>query len=160
MGMTGRPSTYTEELGDAICEALANTDKGLRHVLKEIEGAPSFACVHQWRHDHASFADKFAQAKKRQIENMAEDIVDHTMDESLDPNVRRLIVDTKKWLLAKLLPRTYGDKLDITSGNEALATPSHLIDARVQSIIMQAHARRLGEQAAPVLDANALKLLD
>ena len=89
---------------------------------------------------------------------MADDIVDHAMDSELDPNERRLIVDTKKWLLTKLMPKTYGDKFDVTSGGEALAAPAHTIDARIQSIIMQAHARRQARLEG--LDDNALKLLD
>ena len=32
----------------------------------------------------------------------------------------RLKVDTRKWLLAKMHPKKYGDKIDMTSGNEPL----------------------------------------
>jgi hypothetical protein len=102
----------------------------------------------------------FAQAKEQQLHNMAEDIVDIAHDETIEPNARRLMVDTRKWLLSKLMHKTYGDKLDVTSGGETLNTGNAmLVDQRVQSIIMQAQARRAGHEL-PELDANALKLLD
>lgn len=93
---------------------------------------------------------------------MANDIVDIARDDTIDPQDKRVRIDTMRWLLSKLIPKTYGDKLDVTSGGEALAAPSHLIDQRVQSIIMQARMRRLanGQLAIDGLDENALKLLD
>ena len=103
----------------------------------------------------------YAQAKHQQLHAMAEDIVDISMDDSLDANDKRVRIDARKWLLAKLMPKTYGDKLDVTSGGEPLAAPAHQIDARVQSIIMQAHARKaLGKEIADQLGQEALKLLD
>lgn len=37
---------------------------------------------------------------------------------------RRLLIDTIKWRLGKERPEKYGDRLDITSGNKALAVPA------------------------------------
>lgn len=143
----GRPPGYSNELADRICEAVANSQSGLRKTLESDPEFPALASVRDWLKKHAYFSQAFAHAKRQQLEAMAEDIVDHAMDERLDPNERRLIVDTKKWLLSKLLPKTYGDKLDLTSSGEALAVPSHQIDARIQSIIMQAQMRQRGQLA-------------
>lgn len=38
----------------------------------------------------------------------------------------RLRVDTLKWYCAKLAPRTYGDKIDLTSGGEPIRPPQHM----------------------------------
>jgi hypothetical protein len=140
----GRPTTYSEELGRQICDAIAASQDGLRKTLEANPELPAFGTVQHWVRNNAQFSGMFAQAKRQQIEAMAEDIVDISRDDSLEPNDKRIRVDTLKWLLSKLIPKTYGDKIDVTSGGEALATPSHLIDARVQSIIMQAQQRRLG----------------
>jgi hypothetical protein len=150
---------YDADLADRVCLALAGSDKGLRATLKEIDAGISPQAVFEWAQNNAQFADKFAQAKRQQIEMMAEDIVDIANDDSLDPNDKRIRIDTRKWLLSKLLARTYGDKLDITSDGEKLSTPSHVIDQRVQSIIMAARIRR-GQVAIEGLDDNALKLLE
>lgn len=158
---------YTEELADRICHALAASEKGLRGTLKalseEHNDIPSMATVYEWARNNAQFSNKFADAKNQQLQTMAEDIVDIAERDDLDPNDKRIRIDTRKWLLSKLMHKTYGDKLDVTSGGEALAAPAHLIDQRVQSIIMQAAARkRAGDGTVGTLglDANALKLLD
>ncbi len=65
---------------------------------------------------------------------------------------------TRRWYLSKLRHKTFGDKLDVTSGGEALAAPSHQIDARVQSIIMQAQARK--RAVVDGLDDEAQGLLE
>jgi hypothetical protein len=33
---------------------------------------------------------------------------------------RRLQVDARKWVVSKLLPKKFGDKIDVTSGDEKL----------------------------------------
>lgn len=159
--MAGRPTTYTEEIGAAICKAVAASQDGLRKTLERDSSLPPFATVQGWLRNNAQFSTAYAQARGQQLEAMADDIVDVSRDDSLDPQDKRVRIDAMKWLLSKLIPRTYGDKIDVTSGGEALATPSHLIDARVQSIIMQARARRDGQglEAIEGLDDKALKLL-
>lgn len=148
-------------MAEKICKAVAASQSGLRKTLEDDPELPAYGCVLEWLQRYAQFSSAYAQAKKQQIEAMAEDIIDISRDESLEPNDKRIRVDTLKWLLSKLIPKTYGDKLDLTSGGEALATPSHLIDARVQSIVMQAHARRAkGHELLSALDDNALKLLE
>ncbi len=141
---TGRPTGYSNELADRICEAVANSQSGLRKTLERDPQLPAFGTVQDWLQRHAYFSQVFAQAKQAQLQAMAEDIVDLASDDTLDPHDKRIRIDTRKWLLSKLIPKTYGDKLDVTSGSEALALPSHQVDARIQSIIMMAHARKKG----------------
>lgn len=154
----GRPEVYSEELADRICAAVAQANCGLRKLLADEPDFPSLPTVQSWMTKHAYFFNAYTHAKGDQLRAMAEDIVDIAADEDIDVNARRLMVDTRKWLLAKLIPRTFGDKLDVTSGGEALAVPSHQVDARIQSIIMQAQRRKLVDIEG--LDDNALKLLE
>ncbi len=156
--MVARANLYTPELAARICEAVATSQKGLRKTLEDDPELPAFGTVWQWIQHRAEFATAYAQARRTQIQAMAEDIVDLSNDETLDPNDKRIRIETRKWLLSKLIPRTYGDKLDVTSDGQALAVPSHQVDARIQSIIMQAQLRKASD-ALP-LSAEALKLLD
>jgi hypothetical protein len=41
----------------------------------------------------------------------------------------KLKVDTYKWLMAKLDTKNYGDKVDVTSGNEKISTSPTVIVA-------------------------------
>ena len=61
--------------------------------------------------------------------------------------------------MSKLLPRKYGDRIDITSDGECLAAPRHQIDACVQSIVIQT-AERICTREAQFCLAEALELLD
>jgi hypothetical protein len=160
--MAGRPTTYTPELGAKVCELIASSASGLRKLSKENDWFPSVPTLLNWQSNHAQFSDQYAQAKRHQLEMLAEDIVDISNDDSLEPNDKRVRIDAIKWLLSKLIPKTYGDKLDLTSGGEALSVSPQMIDARVQSIILAAQARKqhtIGG-ADLTLSANALKLLD
>lgn len=154
----GRPEIYTEELALAVCEAVRCSEKGLRGTLEDDPALPELRTVQRWQQNNAHFCQMFADAKTDQLRAMAEDIIDISNDDSLDPNDKRIRIDTRKWLLAKLMWKQYGDKLDLTSGGEVMAPATHLIDARVQSIIMQAAARKA--RGLEGLDAKALSLLD
>ncbi len=155
----GAPSIYSEELADKVCKAIATSQAGLRKTLASDPELPALVTVQLWMANIPNFAVQYSQAKNTQLKSMAEDIVDISRDETLDPNDKRIRIDTLKWLLSKLIPRTYGDKLDVTSDGQQLAVPSHQVDARIQSIIMMAQQRKAGGDA-PVLDAEALKLLE
>ena len=93
---------------------------------------------------------------------MAEDILKLADDQSTasgDVQRSKLGVETRKWLMSKLLPRKYGDRIDITSDGECLAAPRLQIDARVQSIVMQT-AEQMRTREAQFCPAEALELLD
>ena len=158
----GMPTSYTEEMAQRVCEAVRASQQGLRGTLKADSSLPSVEIVMRWMDQYASFRSNYTLAKNDQLRLMAEDIIDIAKDDSLDVNDRRLPVDTRKWLLSKLIPKTYGDKLDVTSGGEAMAAPSHQIDARIQSIIMQAQKRKAGGDTLQLeaLSHEARALLD
>jgi hypothetical protein len=64
----------------------------------------------------------------------------------------QLRVETRKWLLAKMLPKVFGDKLDVTSGNKPLqsASASDLAKALLASM------PRLALPEPDVIDAEAV----
>ena len=156
----GRPTLYSEEMGKRICEAIACSDRGLRKTLEMDPELPIYGTVLGWLNKYASFYEAYARAKQQQLESMAEDIVDISNDDALDANDKRIRIDTRKWLLSKLIPKTYGDKIDVTSDGKALAVPTHSIDARVQSIIMQAYQRKQGVELLGELGEEAKSLLE
>jgi len=56
---------------------------------------------------------KYAGAKESMIEAMADDTAAIGDDQSIEPNSRRIMVDTRKWLLSKMVPKRFGDKLEL-----------------------------------------------
>lgn len=94
---------------------------------------PSVATVLRWARDNAEFNALYRSAREDLLEHWAEEIQTISDDGSNDwmeretergrivrtvdhehVNRSRLRVDTRKWLLSKLAPRKYGDKLELS----------------------------------------------
>jgi hypothetical protein len=129
--MKGRPSIYSEKLADKICERLASGES-LLSICKD-EGFPHESTVRAWAlDDREGFYTKYARAREIQAEVMADQILEIADDGLNDfkevdgrqvvdqENIQRskLRVDTRKWLMSKVLPKKYGDKVTtaITDG--------------------------------------------
>lgn len=103
--------------------------------------AASTVCLWLLDEDKKLFSEQYARARATQAELMFEDILDIADDSSADTMVAkiggkeqivenrefttrsRLRVDTRKWYLSKVLPKKFGEKLDLTSDGKALPTP-------------------------------------
>jgi hypothetical protein len=126
---------YTEdertELFDAICESII-IGKSLRKALNEVDLPAKTFFI--WLREDETKSKQYAQAATERAELMFEDMLDIADDgrndfiESEDgtrlnsENIQRsrLRVDTRKWALSKMMPKKYGDKLDLTTGGEKI----------------------------------------
>lgn len=124
----GRPSLYSEELAERICEKIAD-GVSLKDICEE-DWAPSRTAVFRWLNVHPEFANSYASAREAQAELLAEEIKaisdDGRRDYKTDADGNevpdhdhiarsKLRVDTRKWIASKLKPKVYGDRqqLDI-----------------------------------------------
>lgn len=133
----GRPTIFTKELGDKICEDLA-LGISMRSVTKE-DWCPSMATIFRWIRENKEFQEQYARAKEESTDAMSEDLLDIADDSTNDfvdivredgstftkadqENIQRarLRVDTRKWLMSKMKPKKYGDKMDVTSDGKAI----------------------------------------
>lgn len=120
----GRPSDYTKEKGDQICE-LITEGKSLRTVCKE-EGMPSIATIFKWQRDNPEFLNQYTRAKEEQADTNAEELQDisqKVLQGVYDPAAARVAADILKWSSSKLKPKKYGDKIDHTTNGKDLPTP-------------------------------------
>lgn len=77
-----------------------------------------------WLNDDAELAAEYARAREDLIERMAQEVLELSdVDVGLQPDGKKdwaavqkhkLQVDTRKWLLSKLAPKKFGDKLELT----------------------------------------------
>lgn len=126
----GRSSTFSQEKADAICAALEQ-GQTLRKACAE--HGLNHATVLLWTKDHPAFADQYAEARQIGYQLLADEIIEISDDSSGDVivddegNTRtdaervarsRLRVDTRKWMLSKMLPKIYGDKIETTHKGE------------------------------------------
>lgn len=132
----GRPEVYTQELADQLCMYLA-MGESMRTACAH-EGMPAMSTVFTWFRTQPGFTDQYARAKQEASDAMAEEILDIADDGTNDymtitkgdfeynvedrevTNRSKLRVDTRKWLMAKMKPKKYGEKVDITTGGKPL----------------------------------------
>ena len=112
MSELGRPTLYTPELAETICQRLAEGES-LRHICKA-DDFPDHSTVTQWVvQDREGFSNQYARARQAQALLWADEIV--SIADNKEPTEihqrSRLRVDTRKWLLSKVLPKVYGDKV-------------------------------------------------
>ena len=108
----GRPTLYTPEIAEEICERLA-AGESLLAICRD-EHMPAESTVRDWAlADREGFSAKYAHARLLQAHRMADEIVDMSDDKNTETNRSRLQVDTRKWILSKVLPKIYGEKLTV-----------------------------------------------
>ncbi len=123
MRMMGRPTIYSNDLADAICAELS-AGKSLKQICGE-DRYPSEYAVYSWLAKYPDFQKKYSCAREHwanaEFENILAIADDSTNDTVLGedgeerPNHEwitrsRLRVDTRKWALARMNPRKYGEK--------------------------------------------------
>jgi hypothetical protein len=106
----GQITVYSPELAAEICCRVANGET-LRDVCRT-PGMPPVSTVRWWyTHDVEGFAILYAQARQSQVESWGDEIVSISEERDSEPNDRRVRIDTKRWLMSKLVPKRYGDRI-------------------------------------------------
>lgn len=127
----GRPTDYTPEIAARIIEQLAD-GKSLRSICR-LDDMPPESTVRLWAmDDREGFSAQYTRARELGYLAMADELLEiantpqigrktKTTDEGKVETTegdmiehRRLQVDTRKWMLSKMLPKVFGDKLALT----------------------------------------------
>ena|ERR1035437_1203728 len=137
----GRPSKFTPELADNICNLLSD-GWSLRRVC-ELEIMPEKITVLRWLRDDEVFRTQYTRAKQESADSLTDEILDIADDARNDwmkddynkgktpgyqlngEHIQRskLRIDSRIWLASKLKPKKYGAQIDVTSDGKALPTP-------------------------------------
>lgn len=113
----GRPTIYSEDLRDEICERIA-LGESVREIIKD-DDMPEMRTIFRWLKEKEDFRQQYTRAKEEQADAYEEMMLITARTEE-DVARARLIVDTMKWTASKLKPKKYGDKVDVTSDGEKL----------------------------------------
>jgi len=130
----GRPSGFTEEIADVICERLANGES-LRAICRD-DGMPSTSMVFRWLGEFSNFRDRYARAREAQADALFDEILEIADETTFDTEITengsrpnsewiarsRLRVDARKWMASKLAPKKYGEKLELAGDQSAPLT--------------------------------------
>lgn len=124
---------YSSDLAAAILDQLAS-GKSLRAICTA-PGMPTEGAVRSWAvENHDGFGDRMERARVIGCHALADDILDiadraHDSDSAAAARVQ---TENRRWLLSKLLPKTYGDRLDV----------NHTGTVTVAALLTEARQRR------------------
>lgn len=133
---TGRPTIFAEETATEIIERLAGGES-LRGICQDAH-LPNISTVIRWLGKHPEFCAQYARARETwaesEFERMMEiadtvtlgertKVISEGVDDAGNPVVKsketvrgdmieraKLQVDTRKWALARMSPKKYGDR--------------------------------------------------
>lgn len=127
MADRGRPSDYSNAMADAICERISD-GQSLRSIC-EADEFPHKATVFRWLAENEAFRDQYARARDTQAEVLFDEMItiaDTPMlgqktkigsdgkSETTEGDMiehRRLQIEARKWVLGRMAPKKYGDKV-------------------------------------------------
>ena len=127
--MTGRPSLYTPELAEEICERIASGES-LRAICSAAH-MPSESAVRKWAtKDHDGFSAQYARARALRADVYADEIIEIAdavahAESIVEVQAARLRCDNRKWVASKMQPKKYGDKIE-TENRTRVATEDPL----------------------------------
>lgn len=125
----GRPTVYTEALALDICERIAS-GQALVRICRD-ETMPGITTVYRWLIEREEFRDMYTRAREDQADTLADEIQTIADEPMLGERVtvkgkgkkrtrevvtgdmiehRRLRVEARKWIAAKLKPRVYSER--------------------------------------------------
>lgn len=127
----GRPTRYSAKLAERILARLID-GQSLREICRD-KGLPAESTVRLWAvSDIDGFSARYTQAREAQMDRFAEEIIEIADDGTNDWIERqlndgrtetapdhehitrsRLRVDTRKWLMSKLAPKRYGERMEL-----------------------------------------------
>ena len=141
----GRPSLYSETVGAIILVRMVEGES-LRSVCRD-PALPDRSTVYQWMNKNPSFAAQYARAREALVEHWADEIIEIADDGTTDYVTKvgrngteyeavdqehiqrsRLRVDTRRWLMSKLKPGVYGDRVEVE--NTGVVTVQHELSDR------------------------------
>lgn len=132
-GAGGRPSAYTDDLADAICEAIIASDQGLDHICEDSAGFPNAATIYRWVVERPEFREKYTRAKEAQGHRQA----DLALKEALgatDASLGRLKWDARRWHASKLAAKSYGDKVELAHSGAVQVTKVELVGPQAEAL--------------------------
>ena len=130
---------FTQEVADSVLELLAEGNS-LRKAAKE--AGTSEGTVYRWLDMNPQFAEEYARVRACAYRMLADEIIEISDETEVEAKYQgddvkldlsatavarnRLRVDARKWMLSKMLPKVYGDKLELGGGLSIDSTIEHI----------------------------------
>jgi hypothetical protein len=136
-------SPEREQVAELVLQGMRNGLSGFKAC--QAAGVPQSTFA-GWVNEDAQLAERYAHAREDLIERMASEVLelsDSDVPELADGRKdwaavqkHKLQVDTRKWLLSKLAPKKFGDKMTLAGDAE-----NPLTVERIERVIVQADGK-------------------
>lgn len=114
---SGRLTKYTSKIADEIIRRMSEGESLSK--ICESDSIPTKGAVLSWvTTNRNGFFDRYDKAFKVRAYSMLEDLIDLSDDDEKETNRSRLQVDTRKWIVSKMIPK-FSDKPDNTDADDA-----------------------------------------
>ncbi len=150
----GRPTIYTVELGNKICNAIKNSVRGLDYICETNSDFPHPSTIREWifSNKYPQFSEHYRESKKFQTDCMADEILEvaynakpHSRNGSVDK--AKLQVGALQWIASHLKPKKWGDKVsDEDEKEERRQMTEEEIADKLNSVLDKAIKRKSGEK--------------
>jgi hypothetical protein len=153
-GADKKPSRRTKEdrpsLVAKVCARLERGESLLKACDAESVKAPTFM---DWMRDDPVLAEQYTRAREAGLHLMAQQIIEISDEQQVEARYQgedvkldlsatavarnRLRVDARKWLLSKMMPKVYGDKLAIGGADDLppIKTASDMTDDELLAVV-------------------------
>lgn len=156
----GRPSKYTKQIAESICEQLSEGIP-LREICRQ-DGMPAWRTIYDWMRQDEALSTAIAHARDLGYDSLAEECLDIADDANNDwmertdkdgrslgwivngEHVQRskLRIETRLKLLAKFNPKKYGESVTHKGDAEnPLEVGTTMLDAFVKKLELKAQAK-------------------
>jgi len=124
----GRPTKYNAKLSETICTRIME-GQGVREIGRD-DKMPDASTIFVWLAKHQEFQEQYTRAKMIQADAFEEELFEIADDSANDYmerknadgstyevvdsehiNRSRLRIETRKWVMSKLKPQKYGDRV-------------------------------------------------
>jgi len=144
-------SAWDDNTRAYITEQLA-LGRSLRDICRE-KDMPSEGLVRKWARTEDEFGTQYARAREIGMDALADEILEIADDTQRDfkttadgkeivdqeaINRARLRVDARKWIMSKIAPKTYGEKLDLNHSGSIATLSESAVDARLAQLLGKA----------------------
>lgn len=141
----GIVSKYTPELAESICEKIA-VGQSLFRIVHDDENMPDIGTVFRWLNRYPEFRAMYTQAREQQQHYFVDQMITISDDNSIPSDQKRVMIDARKWLAAKLAPHTFGEK-NITEHQGPGGGPIQMQTTVIDAKALEPQARSALKQA-------------
>ena len=131
----GRPSLYSTETANAICERLMRGETMLS--ISEDSTMPGLSTMCRWLVENPEFRELTRSAKESGTDVLADECLRIADDPAISPHDKRVRIDTRLRLIGKWNAKRYGDRIAHEVATETKFIPLDELADKVRRIQLE-----------------------